>query len=87
MASDVGVASCPAADHGVAGLENVFWHDRLSGEFTRTWSIRPTAVQDDLERGRLGGVSEGVVGLHDVLETEAMRDQSCRAKLACLYEF
>ena len=87
MASDVDVASCPAADHGVAGLENVFWHDRLSGEFTRTWLIRPTAVQDDLERGRLGGVSEGVVGLHDVVETEAMRDQSCGAKLACLYEF
>src|SRR6187455_3283105 len=76
----------PAVDHGVAGLENDFGHDRLSGEFTRTWLIRPT-LQDDLERGRLGGVSEGVVGLHDVVETESMRDESCGTQLARLHQF
>ena len=38
--------------------------------------IRPTAFKNDPERGRLGGVSEGVVGLHDVVETESMRDES-----------
>ena len=48
--------------------------------------IRPAAVQDDLERGRLGGVSEGVVGLHDVVETESMRDQPCGTKLPGLHQ-
>ena len=49
--------------------------------------VRPTAVQNDLERRRLGGVSEGVVGLHDVVETESMRDESSGTKLAGLHQF
>jgi hypothetical protein len=42
----------------------------------RVLLIRPAAFQNDLERGRLGGVSKGVVGLHDVVETESLRDES-----------
>jgi len=32
-------------------------------------------------------VSEGVVGLHDVVETESMRDESCGTKLTSLHQF
>src|SRR5690606_10097654 len=49
--------------------------------------LRPTAFQNDLERRRPGSVSEGVVGLHDVVETESMRDESRGTKLARLHQF
>src|SRR5678809_532058 len=48
---------------------------------------RPTAFQNDLERGCPGGVGEGVIGLHDVVETESMRDEPRGTKLASLHQF
>src|SRR6185295_14532401 len=53
----------------------------------RVLLVRPTALQNDLERGRVGGVSECVVGHHDVVEAEPMRDESCGAEFARLYQF
>jgi hypothetical protein len=49
--------------------------------------IRPQPFRTTLSAGRLGGVSEGVVGLHDVVETESMRDEPCGTKLARLHQF
>jgi hypothetical protein len=51
---------------------------RPSSSFEDDASVPTTrlgSLQDDLEPRYLGGIGERVVGLHDVVESESVRDQ------------
>src|ERR1700721_2433569 len=45
-------------------------------------SLLSLSLDDYLERSRVGGVREGLVGIEDAVELEAMSDQELRVDLA-----
>jgi hypothetical protein len=75
-------APCPSAlellqELAVGGIEALVGHGFLSSMLSLRMASSPwpLGLDDHLERLRLGGVAEGLVGIEDLVELEAMRDQ------------